>query len=220
MRGQFSIEFVIDVSLMLVLVAFLVIFFSTLNDTHYNAAVMNSMCSEIAQGINIAASSTSFSLVQYVPILNNTIFKSYNISVSNGILIIYLQSVAGIPASFVANTNIVSCGTATRNTDNESFGLSDLAVYQNSTGIAIAYLYTNSSSIVSPATVFGGGFPGATLLYLESPGGVMTVLANEPSFFVYSNATLVNALPAGVYAFYAQNEQNPAIKVALPFTVS
>jgi hypothetical protein len=220
MRAQFSIEFVIDVSIILVLVIFLIVFFSTFGNTHYNAAVMNSVCSEIAQGINLVTSSGSFPVVQYVPLLNDTAFNSYNISVSDGIIIIYLQPSGGRPASLIANTNVVSCGANTRNTDNESFGLSNLAIYKNSTGIAIAYLYSNSTNNTFPTTVYGGGFPGGAVLYLKSPGGIMTTLAYELSSFVYTNATYIETLSAGSYKFYAQSEQDPSIKVALPFTKS
>ncbi|MCL5009883.1 MAG: hypothetical protein M1433_02825 [Candidatus Parvarchaeota archaeon] len=220
MNGQFSIEFVIDVSIILVLVIFLVVFFSTFGNTHYNAAVMNSLCTEIAQGINLAVSSNGFPVTQYIPAFNETPFNTYNISISNGIIIIFLESSGKTPSSLVSNTNVVSCGANTRDTANESFGLSNLAIYYNSTDVTAAYLYGNNTKDSFPTTVFGGGFPGATTLYLESTGRTPSVLAYEPSSFVYSNATLIDSLPPGQYEFYAQSEKNPQISVDLPFTKS
>lgn len=220
MRGQFSIEFVIDVSIILVLVVFLVVFFSTFGNTHYNAAVMNSMCAEVAQGINLVASSNGFPTVQQIPLLNDTAFASYNISVSDGIIIIFLKSSNGKPASLVSDTNAVSCGADTRNTANESFGLSNLAVYYNSTGVTIAYLYGNNTNSTFPTSVFGRGFPGGAVLYLNAPGGLVKTLAYEPSSFVYSNSTVIESLSPGSYSFYAESELDSSVHVLLPFTKS
>ncbi len=228
MRGQFSIELVIDVSFILIIVAFLVIFFSSFLNTNSSAVTMSSVCNQIALGINTVSSSNGFSSIQYIPLLNNTKQASYNISVSNGIVVIELVGTDGKPVSaLVANTNVVSCGADTRATANETFGLSNLAAYQNENStLELAYLYGDYSeplilnNSAYPLTIYGGGFSGKVSLYLVYANGIATLLSDNESGkgFNYSSLSKIEALPTGTYQFYAQENLNSAIHVSLPFS--
>ena len=221
MRAQSSLEYVLDVSVVIVIVAFLLTFFSAFTNPHTNAAVMSNLCSVIAQSINSVANGGGFSSVVYSPLLNMTTFRNYNISVSNGVVLIYLLSSTGkIPNALIANTNIISCGANTRLTNNESFKLSNLALYKYNNVVNLAYLYANYSSSNIPIELFGGGFSGNVTLYLAYPNSTMSFIATNPSPFSYNSTDAVAVLPPGSYSFYAQDSNNRGVHVILPFVKS
>ena len=218
MRSQFSIEFVIDVSFILVIIAFLIVFFVSFSNTHSSASSMSNICAQIANGINTVVASGGLPVVSYIPLLNNTAFQNYNISVSDGVIVIYLLSSNGVPAALISNTNVVSCGANTLATANESFGLSNLAIYQNNSAVELAYLYGNYTNSAYPLNVHGGGFSGNTSLYLVYPNQTRRLLAYETSPFSYSSAILIEGLPTGNYQFYASALSNSVVAVSLPFS--
>ncbi len=224
MRGQFSVEFVIDVSFILIIVAFLIVFFASFVNTDPSVVTMNTMCNQISQGIDSASSSAGFSSTQYVSLINTTSQQFYNISVSNGIVIIELLGPNGKQPSLIANTNVVSCGADTRATANETFGLSNLVIYPNSSKIDLAYLYGNySDDSAYPLTISGGGFSGNTSLYILYQNGTSSLLANynpseAASGFTYISLLKIETLPTGDYQFYAQEDLDNSIHVSLPFS--
>jgi hypothetical protein len=179
---------------------------------------MSNICVQIANGINTVVASGGLQVVSYIPLLNNTAFQNYNISVSDGVIVIYLLSSNGVPAALISNTNVVSCGANTLATANESFGLSNLAIYQNNSAVELAYLYGNYTNSAYPLNVHGGGFSGNTSLYLVYPNQARRLLAYETSPFSYNSAILIEGLPTGNYQFYASELSNSAVAVSLPFS--
>ncbi len=221
MRGQFSIEFVIDVSFVLIIVAFLIVFFASFINTNSAAVSMNNICDQISQGINGVSSSGGLSSIQYVSLTNGTARQTYNVTVSDGIVIIYLLNSNGRSSALIANTNVVSCGADTRATANETFGFSNLAIYENSSNIELAYLYGNySGNSAYPLSIRGGGFSGNASLYLVYSNGTSSLLnGTEPGKgFSYDSIALIQTLPAGSYQFYAEEGLDGSIHVSLPFS--
>lgn len=231
MRSQFSLEFVIDVSFVLVIVAFLVVFFATFTNTNQSTNVMNAMCSEISQSMNTVSNSGGLSTVQYLGLLNLSAGKMYNISVSNGIIIIQAVSVSSRAQALVANTNVVSCGADTMATANESFLSSNLAVYSNDSLVNLAYLSPNYTSISGstktietyPLTLNGGGFSGNSSLSLTYPNGTTTVIAYKQQPFTFnvsdpSSPTCICNLQTGNYVFSLKELNNPSVYVTFPLS--
>lgn len=219
MRGQFSIEFLIDVSLVIILVGFLSVFLGTFTHTDTIVQTMSNLCSLTAQGINFVSNSAGFSAVRHVFLLNQTLTQNYNFSVSRGVIIVFLVPSSGIPSVLVSGTNAVSCGADTRLTANESFGLGNMAVYKNGTTINLAYLYANKSQNGEPTELFGGGFSGNVTVYLTYTNGTTAPLVQQNRTFSYNVSTFVPLLPAGIYSFTAQQISEPQIYVSFPFTV-
>jgi hypothetical protein len=215
MKGQFSFEFVVDLAFVLVLIAFIAVFFTHISTGNPTVSRMNGICYEIASSINSLASSNSFT-VEYLPLLNFTSFENYTINISNGIIIVYDGSLNS--GSLVAGQNIVSCGSNTMLTENESFGLSNLALYVNSSNIALAYEYANYSQNL-PMYLDVGGFAGKVNLSLEYANGTYSTLAMQNSPFTYFANTQSIPLPAGTYNYVVTSVFNPDIHVELPFSV-
>jgi uncharacterized protein YpmB len=91
MRGQFSVEFVIDLSFVIGIVAFIAVFFANVANINYAAVSMNSICTQIAQGINSVSNSGGLSTVTDLDLLNMSNLQgvqSYNVSISKGIKIV------------------------------------------------------------------------------------------------------------------------------------
>ncbi|MCL5976017.1 MAG: hypothetical protein M1580_00265 [Candidatus Parvarchaeota archaeon] len=216
MKGQFSFEFVIDVSFVLVLIAFIAIFFTHISAGNPTVSKMNSICYEIADSINSIATSNGLQTVEYLPLLQFTSFENYTINVSNGVIIIYESSLYG--GKLLAGQDLTSCGANTMLTENESFGLSNLALYTNSTDIAMAYEYANYSDNL-PNYLFIGGFTGKVNLSLDFSNGTIQTLAVSNSPFTYFANTKSIALPAGIYNYVATSVSNPNIYIDLPFSI-
>ena len=216
MKGQFSFEFMIDVAFVLILIAFIAVFFTHISAGNPTVSDMNGICYEIADSINSMASSNGFETIQYLPLLSFTKQENYTINVSNGIIIIYESQLYG--GKLLAGQDLTSCGADTALTENESFSLSNLALYTNSTNIALAYEYANYSDSL-PDYLFIGGFTGKVNLSLEYSNGSATTLTVQDSPFTYFANTKSIALPAGVYSFVATSVTNPSIYVDLPFSV-
>lgn len=210
MRGQFSIEFLIDVSVILVIAAFIGIFFSQFLNPPNNATTMQNICSMVANSINSVSNYGGLSSVFYLPLLNLTQYGKYNISISHGIIIV---------ANTNGNqrTNTVSCGSDTLATANESFTMSNLVLYSNGTIASAAYLYGNNG-LSEPSQVYGGGFSSNVSLYLVEPNKTTIAVANESSTFTYTITLLLAGLPNGAYTLYARENAYPAITVYLPFS--
>ena len=128
MRGQFSFEFVIDVGIALIIVAFIVVFFTSISNTNSRAVTMSGVCTLIADTINSVSNSPAPFSVDYLPLINETSFQNYTIQVSDGVIVIYLLQNSALPKSLVSNLNVVSCGADTKLTDTETFNFSNLAV--------------------------------------------------------------------------------------------
>ncbi|MCL4399002.1 hypothetical protein M1293_00610 [Candidatus Parvarchaeota archaeon] len=219
MKSQFSVEFLIDVSIVLVLVAFLAAFFLSLSNTQQNAVYMNGVCSVIAQAINSVSNSVSPYTAVNLPISSISTSNNLNVTISNGIIITFLL-INGKPASnLLANTNVVSCGADTRLTANESFLLSSLYIYKNSDIIDLAYLYANYSTSLEPQEIFGGGFSSNVTLFLDYPNGTASNIGNEYPTFSYNATSIVQTLNPGVYAFSAKQVSDPNVMVELLFSV-
>jgi hypothetical protein len=216
MKGQFSFEFVLDVSFVLILIIFIAVFFAHLSAGNSTVSNMNGICYEIADSINSMATSNGFQTIQYLPLLTFTQFQNYTINVSNGIIIIYQSSLYG--GRLLAGQDLTSCGADTALTENESFELSNLALYTNSTNIALAYEYANYSDNL-PSYLHIGGFTGRVNISLAYPNGTSSTLTVQNSPFTYFVNTKAIALPAGVYNFVAASVINPSIYVDLPFSI-
>jgi hypothetical protein len=216
MKGQFSFEFVVDVSFVLVLVAFIAVFFAHISAGNPTVFDMNGICYEIADSINSMTVSNGMQTIQYLPLLKFTKFENYTINVSNGIIIIYESSLNG--GKLLAGQDLTSCGANTMLTENESFGLSNLALYTNSIYTALAYEYANYSDNL-PNYLFIGGFTGKVNLSLDFSNGTIKTLAVKNSPFTYFANTKSIALPAGVYDYVATSVANPRIYVDLPFSI-
>lgn len=216
MKGQFSFEFVIDVAFVLVLIAFIALFFARISAGNPTVSDMNGICDEMADSINSMALSNNLQTVQYLPLLTFTKFENYTINVSNGIIIIYESSLYG--GKLLAGQDLTSCGANTMLTENESFGLSNLALYSNSTYTALAYEYANYSDNL-PAYIFVGGFTGKVNLSLDYQNGTTVTLAVKNSPFTYFANTESIALPAGIYDYVATSVSNPKVYVDLPFSI-
>ncbi len=216
MRGQFSFEFVIDVAFVLILIAFIAVFFSHISPGNTTVSTMNGVCYEIADSINSISSSNGFSSVEYLPLLTFTTRENYTINISNGIIILYESSLYG--GKLLAGQNLVSCGANTMLTDNESFGLSNLVLYTNSSDIALAYEYANYSDFL-PYYIKIGGFTGKVNLELLYANGTVSNLTTQTSPFTYFADTESIALPAGLYDYIATSVSNPDVYVKLPFSI-
>jgi hypothetical protein len=219
MRSQFSFEFVIDVAVALVIVAFLVVFFSSISNTNSKAVTMSGVCSLIADTINSVSNSPAPSSVDYLPLVNITSFQNYTISVSDGVIIIYLLHDGSIPSNLISNTNVVSCGADTTLTASETFNFSNLAVYRNSSVMTLAYLYANYSTGFIPSFVYGGGFPSSVDFYISYPNGTTSLIKTEPSSFTYDIGLNTSFFTVGEYNLIAQSIQDPAVRVSLPFSI-
>ena len=216
MRGQFSFEFVIDVSFVLILIAFIAVFFTHISAGNPTVSTMNSICYEIADSINSVSSSAGLHVIQYLPLLSFTSFQNYTINVSNGIVIIFEKSING--GNLLAGTNLVSCGANTMLTENESFGLSNLALYTNSSNIALAYMYANYSDNL-PYYLSIGGFTGKVNLSLVFSNGTATTLTVHNSPFTYFANTKSMPLFTGVYNYVATSVSDSKIYAVLPFSI-
>ncbi len=216
MKGQFSFEFIIDVAFVLALIAFIAVFFTHISAGNPTISKMNSICYEIADSINSLASSNGFSTIQYLPLLTFTTFENYTINISNGIIIIYQSSLYG--GKLLAGQDLTSCGANTMLTENESFGLSNLALYTNSSNVALAYEYANYSDNL-PSYINVGGFTGKVNLSLEYDNGTYSTLTVQNSPFTYFANTQSIALPSGAYNYVATSVSNPDIYVDLPFSI-
>ena len=216
MRGQFSFEFIIDVSFVLILIAFIAVFFTHISAGNPTVSDMNGICYEIADSINSMVTSNNLQTIQYLPLLTFTKFENYTINVSNGIIIIYESSLYG--GKLLAGQDLTSCGANTMLTENESFRLSNLALYTNSTYTALAYEYANYSDNL-PNYLFIGGFTGKVNLSLNYPNGTSVTLTQQNSPFTYFANTKSIALPAGIYNYVAESTSNPKIYVTLPFSI-
>ncbi|MGC8533029.1 MAG: hypothetical protein ACP5MV_00120 [Candidatus Parvarchaeum sp.] len=216
MKGQFSFEFVVDVAFVLILIAFIAVFFTHISAGNPTVSKMNGICYEIADSINSIATSNGMQTIQYLPLLQFTAFQNYTINVSNGVIIIYESSLDG--GKLLAGQDLTSCGANTMLTENESFGLSNLALYTNSTNIALAYEYANYSDNL-PNYIFVGGFTGKVNLSLYYANGTTVTLTQQNSPFTYFANTKSIALPAGIYNYVATSVSNPKIYVDLPFSI-
>ena len=216
MKGQFSFEFVIDVSFVLIIIAFIAVFFTHISAGNPTVSKMNGICYEIADSINSLASSNGFNAIEYLPLLSFTSLENYTINISNGILIIYESSLYG--GKLLAGQDLASCGANTMLTENESFGLSNLVLYTNSSYVALAYEYANYSDSM-PYYVTVGGFTGEVNLSLEYANGTYSTLAVKQSPFTYFVDTESIPLSAGAYNYIATSVSNPSIYVELPFSV-
>ncbi len=210
MKAQFSIEFLIDVSVVLVIVAFISIFFSQFLNPPKNATTMQNICTIIANSINSVSNYGGLSSVFYMPLLNITQYNTYNISISHGIVIV--SNTNGNQ-----RTNAVSCGADTFATANESFLLSNLVLFSNGTIASAAYLYGNNG-LSEPSQVYGGGFSSNVSLYLVEPNKTTIFVSNESPTFSYTISLLLGGLPAGVYTLYAKENAYPSITVYMPFS--
>ena len=216
MRGQFSFEFVIDVSFVLIIIAFIAVFFTHISAGNPTVSKMNGICYEIADSINSLTSSNGFNTIEYLPLLSFTNFGNYTINLSNGILIIYESSLYG--GKLLAGQDLTSCGANTMLTENESFGLSNLVLYTNSSYAALAYEYANYSDNL-PYYINVGGFTGKVNLSLEYANGTYSTLTVKNSPFTYFADTGAIPLPAGAYNYVATSISNPSIYITLPFSV-
>ena len=216
MKGQFSFEFVIDVAFVLLLIAFLAVFFTHISAGNPTVSKMNGICYEIADSVNSISTANGFQTVEYLPLLTFTSFENYTINISNGIIIIYESSLYG--GKLLAGQDLTSCGANTMLTENESFGLSNLALYTNGTDTALAYAYANYSDNL-PSYIFTGGFTGQVNLSLEYANGTYSTLTVQNSPFTYFADTKSIALPAGIYNYVATSVSNPKIYVDLPFSI-
>lgn len=216
MRGQFSFEFVIDVAFVLILIAFISVFFAHISSGSPTVSKMNSICEEMSTAINSISSSAGFNTIEYLPLLTYTSFQNYTINMSNGIIIIYESSLYG--GKLLAGQDLTSCGANTMLTENESFKLSNLALYTNSSYIALAYEYANYTDNL-PYYINIGGFTGNVNLSLEYANGTYSTLTVQSSPFTYLADTESIPLPAGAYNYVATSVSNPSIYVDLPFSV-
>ena len=219
MRGQFSFEFVIDVGIALIIVAFIVVFFTSISNTNSRAVTMSGVCTLIADTINSVSNSPAPFSVDYLPLINETSFQNYTIQVSDGVIVIYLLQNSALPKSLVSNLNVVSCGADTKLTDTETFNFSNLAVYKNSSITALAYLYANYSIGFVPSFVYGGGFTGSVNLSLAYPNGTTTLIKTEPGTFNYDIGQNTSLLGPGEYNLIARSNIEPEVFVTLPFSI-
>ncbi len=228
MKAQFSLEFVLDVSFIIVIIAFLVLFFANFTNTNPTANAMNALCSQITQEIDLVSNSGGLSTVQYLNLLNTSSPQHYNISMSGGVVIIHVVSTSSKPLALVANTNTISCGADTLATANESFLLSNLAIFQNDSLVDLEYLSPNYTLIIGsshststyPVTIDGGGFAGNASFSLAYPNGTIEILHYETGPFAYNSSPLISALSAGNYVFSLTELSNPSISVTLPLAKS
>jgi len=206
-KGQFSVEFLIGVGIIIgISAALLVFFFPLASNTSSQQAQMNSLCTYISNGIDSVVSSTGSFSVYDLHILNSSyVYYPYNISLSKGVVVI------------TYNKRSASCGMDTLNTSFESFNLSNLAIYRNNSTLSVAFMYGNNGLNV-PSKVYGGGFPTTVSLYLRYSNGTSVLLAGSlSSNFVYN---LNLALSPGYFSLYAVDNTFPQVNVVFPFTVS
>lgn len=210
MKGQFSIEFLIDIGVILIIIVFITVFFSQFLNPPYNATNMQNLCSMIATSIDTVSNSGGLPTVSYLPVMNITTYVKYNISISRGVIII-----TNLNGNL--RTNSISCGADTLATANESFLTSNLAFFSNGTIASAAYLY-GDNGLSTPGQVFGGGFDSNVTLYLREPNATVLEIANETPKFSYVVSPLLAGLPAGAYIMYAQEQAEPALTVYFSFS--
>ena len=211
MRAQFSSEFVIDASIVVIVVSFLLLFFSPLLSQNTGSIYLSSACTEVADSVNTVADSNGASAIIYTPLLNETPFGYYNVTLSNGIITVYSNLSR-------YTTQLVSCGADTYRTGSESFLLSNLAVYSSGSTVGAAYLYGSSaSSSVPPSVIYGGGFQSSVTLYLVSAASYIKNYSESQSFS-QSVSSEISTLADGSYAFLAVQNNNTRIRVLFPFS--
>lgn len=206
MRAQFSIEFLISLGIILAIVAFLFLFLMPLASNAGNQQMqMYSICTAISDGLNsVVSSQGNFSDYSLNLLSNQFTYYPYNISVSNGVIILTYQQ------------NVVSCAADTLSSKSEFFNYSNLNLYRNGTTVGVAYLY-GDNNLMRPAMVYGGGFLTTVSLYLTYPNGTSVLLNNSlPSQFSYH---LNEALSqSGLYYLNAMDNNYHEIDVEFPFT--
>ncbi len=220
MRAQFSFEFVIDVALALVVIGFLIAFFTSISSNNSDAGEMNGVCTLVANSINSVTEAGGLSTVVYLPLQNFTVYQNYTINVSKGVIIVYNYANKKIPSRFLAGQNIVSCGASTTATQNESFEPSDLALYQYNNSVSIAYVYANYTSNFYPYFVYVGGFPQNATLYLQYPNSTLLKLDDGMTPYIYDAYLYLPTLPAGAYTLVAKSDNNTAIMASQSFSVA
>ncbi len=220
MRAQFSFEFVVDVALALVIIGFIVAFFSSITTNNTAAGDMNGICSLIADSVNSVVNSGGLSATVYLPLQNMTAAANYTINVSNGVIIVYAYFNKKIPAKFLSGTNVVSCGANTRATANESFEPANLVLYANYSDVAIGYVYANYSANYYPYFVYVGGFYGKATLYLQYSNGTLLKLMDATSPYIYNANVGLPILTTGEYTLLVEADNNTALSASQSFTLA
>ncbi len=208
MKSQFSIDFLISLSIVLAIVAFLFLFIMPITFNNGSQQMqMYSICNYLSDSMNSVLSSYSNFSSYNLNLLNSGFtYYPYNVSISNGIIIIKYQN------------SIVSCAADASKMKSESFLFSNLNIYRNYTNISVAYLYGNDELGI-PSIVYGGGFLKNVSLYLIYPNGTSTLLNNSlPTKFTYNFNISIKS--PGLYKFYAIDNYYHNINVEFPFTYS
>lgn len=208
MKAQLSIDFLIAISILIIIAGTLIVFFLPFTTPNYTQIKVDTVCSYISNSISSLAATPSNSSFIYIPLLESYGEGSLNVSISGKGIIVRSKGYAS------------ACASIPNSTANESFLTSNLWAYRLPNGdIYTAYFYGGASS---PNTIFsGGGFYPSASIYIVYPNGTATEIASSlTSPFTYNAGSVVATLKPGMYYFYAENTNYPKVKVSFPLFVS
>ncbi|MEM3191837.1 MAG: hypothetical protein QW292_07065 [Candidatus Parvarchaeota archaeon] len=207
-KGQLSIDFLVGVSILVIIVSVLVVFFLPFTHPNYTQLSIDNVCSYISSSISYLSATPSNSSFIQLPLL-----ESYQI----GSLDINITGEETIVRSGGYST---ACSSDAPLTANESFYTSNLWIYRLSGGgTYVAYFYQEGSGVTG---VFaGGGFYPSASIYMTYPNGTVAEIASALSSpFTYNASATVSKLRPGDYSFYAEDTSYPQVKVSFPIEIT
>lgn len=207
-KGQLSIDFLVSVSVLVIVVSILTIFFLPYMHPDYTQISIYGACNYISSYISYLSDTPSNSSFIQLPLLENYQIGTLNVSIFGKDVIIR------------SKTSSTVCFSGVPLTVNESFGTSNLWVYKlPGGGTYVAYFYQEGSGVTG---IFAGGglYPSASV-YITYPNGTSEELVGSlTSPFTYDASSVVSELKPGEYSFYAEDTDYPQIKVGFPIGIT
>ncbi|MGC8516727.1 MAG: hypothetical protein ACP5MT_02425 [Candidatus Acidifodinimicrobium sp.] len=207
MRGQLSIDFLIAVSVLIIIARILIVFFLPFTTPNYTQITINNVCNYISNAISYTASTTANSSFTYIPLIERYDKGSLNISIAGNTVIVR------------SDNYVIPCSTISNSSAKENFLTSNLWIYKLPNGeVYTAYFYQKGNGV--NGTFLGGGFYPSASVYMEYSNGTAVEVANSlTSPFTYNAGSLISTLKPGEYSFYAEDTDYPQVKVAFPLLI-
>ena len=208
MKGQLSIDFLIAVSVLIIMASILILFFLPFTTPNYTQITIDNVCNYISNAISYTVSTTANSSFTYIPLIEMYNKGSLNISITDNTVIVK------------SNSYVIRCSTISNSTVKENFLTSNLWIYKLPAGeVYTAYFYQKSSGVTGIFS--GGGFYLSASIYMVYPNGTTVEIASYlTSPFIYNASSLTSTLKPGEYSFYAEDMNYPQVKVDFPILVS
>ncbi len=207
MKGQLSIDFLIAVSVLIIMARILIVFFLPFTTPNYTQITIDNVCNYISNSISYTASTTANSSFTYIPLIERYDKGSLNISIAGNTVIVR------------SDNYVIPCSTISNSSTKENFLTSNLWIYKLPNGeVYTAYFYQKGNEV--NGTFLGGGFYPSASVYMEYPNGTAVEVASSlTSPFTYNAGSLISTLKPGEYSFYAEDTDYPQVKVTFPLLI-